>query len=308
MARFRPLLPPYTAVPKGAPGATQQAARPPWTYPSVFLYIRDLMTLSSWLLIGGLLQGLALLYLGPYTLAPTALILFYRTTDHLLMAAGLTENRYLTNTISRKFSAQAPNPDGTFGSEPASESIVVFHLGARSNHPLGMFAPGVKALGDYADQMMEHMNANPVEYGLLGTSRWLKQEDAAGNEIMTVFYLRDYESLHRFAHEEVHMQGVRWWTKIVKDHPHIAIYHETYLVPKGQWENIYVNSKPTGISDTWFPVERPAGEKGAQQFVRPIVDARGAGALRSASKRLKMEGLEGREKETGDELYDMTYA
>lgn len=256
--------------------------------------------------MGAFLQGLALTLLGPLALAPTALILLYRTTDHLLMASGLTPNRYLQGTIREKFSAQAPNPDGTFGSDPASESIVVFHLGARCNHPLGMFAPGMKAIGDYADAMMEEMVAKPVEYGLLGTSRWVKQESSAGNEIMTVFYLRDYDALHRFAHEEVHMKGVRWWTKIVKDHPHIAIYHETYLVPKGQWENIYVNSKPTGIADTWFPVRGGGGEKTPEQFVRPIVDARG-GALRSASKRLKLSLLEGREK-VEDELYDMTYA
>ncbi|PYI03204.1 hypothetical protein BO78DRAFT_375519 [Aspergillus sclerotiicarbonarius CBS 121057] len=288
MATFKALFPPYSTPPPPPTG-------------SPFPVIRDNLTLTTWLLLGGLLQGLACMALGPVSLTPTVLVLLYRTIDHVLMACHITPNRYLNGTIPTKYSAQVPNPDGTFGSKPASEPIVVFLLGARCNHPLGLLAPGISDLGDSASKMMDAMRAEPVKYGLLGTSQWLKMDSPAGNEFLTIFYLRSYEALHRFAHDEEHMNGMRWWCRIAKDHPHLAIYHETYLVPRGQWENIYINMHPTGLADTWFPGpnEGEGNPESVQQWVRPMVDARG-GVLRSASKRLQLAHLEGREKEHDD--------
>jgi len=269
--------------------------------PSLSSMIKDSLTLSTWLLLGGLLQGLAIYILGLRSLIPPTVIIAYRTIDHALMACGITHNRYMAGVLQTKFSGQYPQPDdGSFTATPAAESIVVFHLGARINHPLGPLAPGAKAIDDWVRKMMDAMTADAEKYGVLGLSHWIKQEAAAGNEVMNLFYLRDYDALHRFAHDALHMDGVAWWTRIVKDHPHIAIFHETYVVPKGQWENIYINSKPTGMGDTYFPV------KGTGQLARSPVDAR-SGALRSASKRLQFQWLEEAEKDRG-ELYDRTFA
>jgi hypothetical protein len=157
--------------------------------------------------------------------------------------------------------------------------------------------------------MVQAISGDLERYGVLGISNYRKVENASGNESLFIFYLRDYESLHRFAHDQLHMDGVNWWTKIVKDHTHLAIYHETYVVPKGHWENIYINSKPTGMGDTCFPVRDGGGgnlkEGGISKLVRSPVDAR-SGALRSASKRLQMKWLE--EVEDQGELYDRTFA
>lgn len=88
------------------------------------------------------------------------------------------------------------------------------------------------------------------------------------------------------------MKGVRYWNKIVKDSPHLAIYHETYVVPRGHWEAIYENSKPTGLGDTWFQFRDKEGEMGGTRgFMRPIVDAR-TGILRSKTGRLSMARME----------------
>ncbi|OGM47956.1 hypothetical protein ABOM_002776 [Aspergillus bombycis] len=304
MTVFKPLLPPFTVSKEST--NSRGILQPPRIRPLTSVAFRDNLTLSTWLLLGGLLQGLAVMVFSTYALIPTILILLYRTTDHLLMAANITRNRYMDGVIQTKFSAQAPNTDGTFGKELASESIVVFHLGARSNHPLGLLAPGFPELNRQVIAMNREMNSNPVKYGLLGSSAWIKQDDSAGNDVMSIYYLRDYDALHRFAHGSLHVEGMRWWTEIVKDHPHIAIYHETYIVPKGKWENIYINSKPTGMGETWFPVvEEGKGESGVSRFVRPIVDARHP-ALRSAARRLAMRQLEGRE-EGEDQLYDRTW-
>ncbi|PYI12792.1 hypothetical protein BO99DRAFT_408016 [Aspergillus violaceofuscus CBS 115571] len=314
---FTPLLP-SQPLPKNGP------IRFPFQPPNLSVMLRDNMTLSSWLLSGALLQGLAFTVFGPKSLIPPTMILLYRVIDHLLMAAHITRNRYMDHTLQTKFSAQYPttpsitpqNPGSTlskyYPATPAAQPLVVFHLGARVNHPLGMFAPGWRDLGAYNQRMLAAMTADAEKYGLLGVSHWTKDAAAAGNESMWVFYLRDYDALHRFAHDEVHMAGVRWWARVVKAHPHIAIYHETYLVNPGQWENIYINSEPTGLADAWFPVAESTEDggketgPGGRMWVRAPVDARG-GALRSASRRLQRGWLEEAEKVEG-ELYDRSFA
>ncbi|KAE8374535.1 hypothetical protein BDV26DRAFT_300191 [Aspergillus bertholletiae] len=304
MTAFKPLLSPFY-IPK-EPTNSRGISHLPRSRPSISVAIRDNFTLSTWLLLGGILQGLAVMLFGIYALIPTILILLYRTTDHLLMAANVTRNRYMDDVVRTKFSAQAPDANGAFGKELASESIVIFHLGARSNHPFGLLAPGFSEVNRRVVAMNREMSSDPVKYGLLGTSTWLKQDDPANNEIMGIYYLRDYDALHRFAHGSIHVEAMRWWAEIVKDHPHITIYHETYIVPKGKWENIYINSKLTGMGDTWFPVvEEGNGEDDVLKFVRPIVHARHP-ALRSASRRLAMNQLEGNEKGE-NELYDRTW-
>jgi hypothetical protein len=56
--------------------------------------------------------------------------------------------------------------------------------------------------------MAQNMTADMERYGVLGVSRFAKQDDAAGNETMFLFYLREYEPLHRFAHDKMHMDGL----------------------------------------------------------------------------------------------------
>ncbi|KAF3397143.1 hypothetical protein DPV78_008224 [Talaromyces pinophilus] len=304
MSGFKPLLP-HIILPKENRGPNKPTPGPKNVL-SVSAMIRDNLTLSSWLLFGGLLQGIAITTLGPMTLIPTAVVILYRVIDHLLMATGIIRNRYMDGVLHTKFSGQYPRPDGSFAADPAAESVCVFLLGASCNHPLGILAPGVRELSDKAQAMVDAMTADSEKYGVLGTSSWIKREEAARNELMYMFYLRDYESLHRFAHDSLHMEGVQWWSKIVKDHPYVAIYHETYNIPKGQWENIYINSHPTGMGNTWFPLKGDEkGSEGVNGFARSVVDAR-SGALRSAAKRLQFKWLEEAEKE-GNDLYDKTF-
>lgn len=303
MALFKPLLPPVNVSQETT--NSQGTVNLPRAEGSLSVIVRDSLQLTTWLLLGGLLQGLAVMLLGIYALIPTILVLLYRTADTLLMAANITRNRYMDGVIRAKFSAQSPDANGNFGSEIASESIVVFLLGARSNHPLGLLAPGFYELSQRVMAMQRELNADPVRHGLLGSSSWIKQDDPDTNENMTVFYLRDYDALHQFAHGKLHVEGMKWWTDIVKDHPHLSIYHETYIVPKGQWENIYINSKPTGMGDTWFPAAGECEKGQVSEYVRPIVDARHP-SLRSAARRLRMGQLEARTKDW-DALYDRTY-
>lgn len=63
----------------------------------------------------------------------------------------------------------------------------------------------------------------------------------------TLSYWRDSESLHAFAQTPLHIEGMKWFNRIVKQHPHIGIMHEIYAVPKGRWENSYINYQPFGM-------------------------------------------------------------
>lgn len=308
MAPFKPLLRPLP-IPEGQRKNPPLPIRPPC--PTVIL--RDGLSLSTWLLLGGVLQGAAVAAFGYRSLLPTTLILGYRALDTLLMTLNLKRNRYMDGVIMPKYSAQYPNNDGSFAStlnattgsqdgDPAAKPLIVFHLGARCNHPLGLLAPGYKELGDWAEKMYESLRVNPDKYGLLGMTRFVGQSDASGNETLVIMYMRDYEGLHRFAHDQLHADGVRWWTGIVKAHPHLAIWHETYVVPKGCWENIYAQSQVTGMGDTFFPVVD--GNNGATEWARGIVDAKG-GALRTGSRRLRMKHLEEKESEL-EAYYDLT--
>ena len=57
------------------------------------------------------------------------------------------------------------------------------------------------------------------------------------------------EHLHAFAHGPTHREGWDWFNQIHKAHPHIGIFHETYAVAAGGWENIYNSMWPLGMGE-----------------------------------------------------------
>lgn len=91
------------------------------------------MTLSSWLAIGACFNSLLFLAIGRIALLLPFLLVVFRVSDTLLQTYGFKKNPLMDGSIKSKYSAQFPNEDGTFGPKPASEQIVVFLIGARSN-------------------------------------------------------------------------------------------------------------------------------------------------------------------------------
>ena len=65
---------------------------------------------------------------------------------------------------------------------------------------------------------------------------------------MVACYFRTIEDLHAFAHGPLHRETWDWWNRVTKSYPHLSIMHEVYQSPKKHWENIYINSHPSGIS------------------------------------------------------------
>ena len=162
---------------------------------------------------------------------------------------------------------------------------------------MGMLAPGFATLAQDFNHMEKDLHAQRDEYGMLGMRSCL---DAAarttGSEIVIVCYFRTLEGLQAFAHSPYHRKGWDWYTRNMKHLRHISIWHETYHVPKGNWESIYVTSHSSGLASTAH--EYFESEHGVNMWASPVVDA-SKGLLRTSVGR--MSGSEGKE----HEKYDM---
>ncbi|KAK2669016.1 Monooxygenase [Fusarium oxysporum f. sp. vasinfectum] len=186
-------------------------------------------------------------------------------------------------------------PRGEFSEEPADADVCVIILAARSNHPLGMFAPNYKTLFEFGNKNVADLEANAPENGYLGMPGWLQAGDRlTGSEAMVVGYFKDVSNLHKFAQGSSHRNGWNWWNSIVKDNPHLGIMHEVYMVPKNHWESIYINYHRTVLAATNVAipasVEKP-GQTMTQEdtiWVAPIVESRN-GVWKSSKGRMGLE-------------------
>jgi hypothetical protein len=246
--------------------------------------VRDSFAIQTWLSIGAVLQGIAILMLGRVALVPALVYLVGQSLDTGAMVAGWKRNKYMDGVIMKKTSAQIPNAFGNYGNKPADTDVVVFLIGTRCNHPLGILAPGMKDLGGYFPKMVEDLEAHAEEFGFLGMTSWLNtSQRTSHSELMQVGYFKTVEGLHAFAHSEYHRAAWSWWNKHTKQYPHLSIFHETYHVPKGHWETIYVNYHTSGLASATVKV---TDEKtGEAEYMGTVVDA-SKGVLRTSAGRM----------------------
>ena len=247
--------------------------------------IRDNFTISTWLCFGAVAQGLLFLAIGRLALTPAVALLLYRALEAYAQSIGWKHNETMDGIINKKFSTVFPDELGQFGNQPSNQDVVVFLVGTRFNHPLGMFAPGAQEETAYFTSMIKDLEEHGHDdFGFLGSTSWLNMGDRkTSSEIMEVMYFRTTEGLHKFAHSEIHRKAWDWWNKTVKEHPHLSIWHETYQVPAGNWESIYVNSHVSGINST---AHKFTDEKtGQEAWARPIVDA-SKGVLKTGAGRM----------------------
>src|SRR5256885_6842678 len=103
------------------------------------------------MLFGAIAQvGLFVLLPSPYAFVPSAVLALNVLTTTIVQVSSSRSNAYDSDIIPGRVSAQLPNKEsGRFGSQPAASPIVVFHLGVRFNHPLGLLAPGAREVADY---------------------------------------------------------------------------------------------------------------------------------------------------------------
>ncbi|KAK5136617.1 hypothetical protein LTR08_002631 [Meristemomyces frigidus] len=105
---------------------------------------RDNFTITTWLCMGAAVQGLLFLAVGRLALLPAVSVLLYRTFIAYAMTQGWMHNTCMDGVLMKKTSAQFPDANGKYGTKPADSEIVVFLIGTRCNHPMGLLAPGYK--------------------------------------------------------------------------------------------------------------------------------------------------------------------
>lgn len=271
---FKPLLPTQNEKPKShfyGPAAFQSM-------------VRDQFATETWLALGAATQASLYALLGTYAFLPAILYLLLTALDTALVSTGLKSNPYMKDIIPKKFSAQIPDASGNHGSQPANQDIVVFLIGTRSNHPLGILAPGMLTSTKYFQGLTATLEEHAEDFGFLGMTSWLNSNQRSSkSEILEVAYFRTIEGLHAFAHSTHHRAAWNWWNKSTKKYPHLSIFHETYHVPKGHYESIFINSHASGITSITNKVQDK--ETGEERWASPIVDA-SKGLLKTSASRM----------------------
>lgn len=129
--------------------------------------LRMNIAISTWLLTGAFLQSLLVLTVPTtYAVLPPIFLLAIRCLDKISIASGLRNGLLTDGVIMKKTTAQIPAADSEMSSVRGSgEEIVIFLISAKSNHALGMFAPGFKELGDRFYNMAEALSEGAFKNG-----------------------------------------------------------------------------------------------------------------------------------------------
>ena len=118
--------------------------------------------------------------------------------------------------------------------------FVVFLIGMRVNKPLQVhkWVPVASAM----TRMLKELHLNP-DMGFLGGQSWF------GRTILMVQYWRSMEQLLAYStdNQAEHLPAWRAFNKSVGANGSVGIWHETYAVSPGTYENIYANMPPFGL-------------------------------------------------------------
>lgn len=111
-------------------------------------------------------------------------------------------------------------------------------------------------------RMVRELSQRP-ELGFLGAEQWF------GRTTIMVQYWRSMEQLMTYAKSRTsaHLPAWRSFNTLVGTNGDVGIWHETYRVRPGDYENVYVNMMPFGV-----------GKAGR------LVEARGHAAARMAAR------------------------
>lgn len=260
------------------------------------LLVKDSFTLTTLLALGGLAQALLSLVLPPrYALLPLGFLTLRAVVRTALGLASPARYASSLRVVPGRVVSQLPTPSynslaaetaSPFGSVPASQAgVVVFHIGARYNHPLGPLCPGGKEVAEHFLACAGDALRRADEFGCLGQTNWRGEETASNNTVLAVLYFRDLDGLNRFAGDAVHVRAMKWYNEFVlkQGYSHIGIYHETFCAPPGGYETIYDNMPPTLLGAASARVRNEA--TGEDEWAGTLVDGRHP-ALRTQLSRM----------------------
>jgi hypothetical protein len=134
------------------------------------------------------------------------------------------------------------------------QDVVVFLIGMRVNKvwKVHKWAPLMVAM----TRMLRTLFTVPG-LGMLDSRTYV-----SGRTIHLVQYWESFEKLERFARssDEPHLEAWRRFNARVGTSGDVGIFHETYLVPAGQHECIYVNMPAHGLAKAYGAA--PVGARG----------------------------------------------
>ena len=130
--------------------------------------------------------------------------------------------------------------------------------------------------------MVEQLEERSEEFGFLGATDWMGAARESRNTTLNVMYFKSYQGVHAYAQSQLHREAWNWYNNDLAKDGQFGIFHELYQVPSGNWETVYANIQPTGLSSTMHQV---TNEEGNKVWMTPIVDA-SKGLLKSSRGRM----------------------
>lgn len=237
----------------------------------------------------------------PWCLLPAAALLVLAPTVTLVQMLLPTikfrgrrlTHSFLAGVILGRSTAHVPSPTGRYAPKPG-QGVVVFHFGARFNHPLGVFAPGARAMTQRFRDTLAALEAQRTEYGVLGGDLFRGGSAArtSHDTIFLVLYFREVAGVQRFAGSAVHREAYEWLKGMTANgngnsrYPHLSAFHETFVVPAGNYESLYINTAPVLLGNTHTERLREGEEEHDKVWLSSLVDADDE-RLRTMSARLK---------------------
>ncbi|CAK7211043.1 hypothetical protein SEUCBS140593_001034 [Sporothrix eucalyptigena] len=225
------------------------------------------------------------------TIAPIV-TLIQLVLPHISIRGHRLSHTLLAGIVPGRSTARIPTSTGRYLAQDKN-GLVVFHFGARFNHPLGVFAPGARTMTKLFRANLSALEENRSEYGLLGADlfRGGASTRASNDTILLVLYFRDVHGLQRFACSEAHQEAYRWLGVVTtagqdgssQKYPHLSAFHETFVVPADGYETLYINTAPILLGNTYIEKE---GDDDEQVWLSSLVDADDA-RLRTMTARLK---------------------
>ncbi len=137
------------------------------------------------------------------------------------------------------------------------EPFVVFIIGMRINQwwKVHRWLPVLMAMGPMLKELHMHR-----ELGFLGVQSWFSRT------ILLVQYWRSVEDLNAYAknRDNKHLPAWAAFNKATAGSGAVGVYHETYAIQPGQFENVYVDMPRTLLGRVVEPVEAKGRLAGAE--------------------------------------------
>lgn len=139
--------------------------------------------------------------------------------------------------------------------------FVLFLIGMRVNRPWKIWKwwPVATAM----PRMLAELAAQPAR-GLLHARNHFGLRTA-----MVVQYWRSFEDLEAYSRDRdaAHLPARRAFNKAIASNGDVGIWHETYLVKPGHYENIYNNMPPFGLGAAATLVDALGARQEARQRI-----------------------------------------